>query len=423
MGLGCQVGMDNCPSNSPTTLVGTVYAPNGTLPIYNARVYVPQTTATLPVIADQVACRTCSSPLSATPVAVTASDTSGVFRLSGVPSGSNVPLVIEMGKWRRAVTIPTVTKCIENPALPAELTRLPRNAGEGHIPRIAITTGRSDALECLAWRLGIAQGEFATDGGLGRVHLYAGGDGTNSFSMGGNFAPATALWSNLNKLMTYDAVMMSCEGSTSEFRDQKPQTSIDNMAAYANAGGRILFNHLHVYWIQNMMGFGATATYLPGLDPPPSPGTFTVNQAFPKGAAFAQWLTAPAVGASSTLGQLSTVGSEHSVTAVTSPTVEWLSMAPNPNNNQRSSQALSFNTPLTDPEGQRCGRSTFVDLHVKGTVVTPSGNTGGDDSDPAKPFPTGCSANPISPQQKAVAFLLFDLTACVQPDQVAPVLP
>jgi hypothetical protein len=396
-----------------------VYAPNGTLPIYNARVYVPRTATALPAISDQVACRTCSSPLSAAPVAVTLSDASGGFRLSGVPSGSNVPLVIELGKWRRAVTLRTVTKCVDNPITSAELTRLPRTAAEGHIPRIAITTGGADALECLPRRLGIPDTEITTDGGTGRVHLYAGGDGTASFLAGGNFAPATALWSNRDKLMTYDMVMMSCEGSTSAFRDQKPQTSIDNMAAYANAGGRVLFTHLHLYWLQNMMGFGATANYVGNLDPPPSPANVTVNQSFPKGLAFAQWLQGSLVGATTTLGQLSVSGAEHSVTAVTSPTVEWLSMSPNPSNNQHSSHALSFNTPMTDPEAQQCGRSAFADLHVK----FPVGSTGGDDSDISKPFPTGCKTNDMSPQQKALGFLIFDLSGCVQPDRLAPTLP
>src|SRR4029079_6769252 len=79
----------------------------------------------------------------------------------------------------------------------------------------------------------------------GRVHLYAGGDGTNSFEAGGAFTAATTLWSSASKLAGYDMLWSSCEGSTSKFIDQKPQTSIDNVAAYANGGGRLFFSHLH----------------------------------------------------------------------------------------------------------------------------------------------------------------------------------
>jgi hypothetical protein len=59
-------------------------------------------------------------------------------------------------------------------------------------------------------------------------------------------------------------------------------------------------------------------------------------------------------------------------------------------------------------------------MHVK---VTAASGGGGDDSDPSKPFPSGCKTNDMTPQQKAVEFLLFDLGACIQPDSVGPAPP
>src|SRR4029079_6577948 len=97
-------------------------------------------------------------------------------------------------KWRRQITVPTVTACVDNPIASADQTRLPRTQSEGHIPKIAVPTAAAAALECLLRRIGIADTEFTTDGGNGRVHLYAGGGGTNSFSAGGNFEPPTPLW-------------------------------------------------------------------------------------------------------------------------------------------------------------------------------------------------------------------------------------
>ena len=38
-------------------------------------------------------------------------------------------------------------------------------------------------------------------------------------------------------------IAISCEGSVSKFVAQKPQASVDNIAAYANGGGRLLFSH------------------------------------------------------------------------------------------------------------------------------------------------------------------------------------
>ena len=113
-----------------------------------------------------------------------------------------------------------------------------------------MTTGGADALECFLRRIGIADTEFTSDAGTGRVHLYEGGDGTNSFMTGGTFSAATTLWSSPTKLANYDMIGFSCEGSTSKFVDQKPQTSVDNIVAYANSGGRLFFGHYHFYWLQ-----------------------------------------------------------------------------------------------------------------------------------------------------------------------------
>jgi hypothetical protein len=410
-----------CAGTARTTISGTVYDPAGKLPLYNAVVYVPN--APLDPVPEGVSCDRCSVRASGSPIAAALTGVNGRFTLEGVPAGTNIPLVIQVGKWRRQLTIPTVAPCVDNPITDVNLTRLPRTQSEGHIPRIAVTTGGADALECLIRRIGIADSEFTSDGGTGRVHLYAGGDGTNSFATGGAFAPATTLWSNPAKLALYDLVVLSCEGSTSQFMAQKPQTSIDNIANYANGGGRLFLSHLHFYWLQRRMpDFSGTAAYIGNLPPPPPGVALTVNQTFPKGMALAQWLNLPAVNASPTLGQITVNGPEHSVTSVNPPTTEWIYLPSNPNDGsqrRRSSQYLSFNTPVGAPEAMQCGRAVFTDIHIKASV----GSTGGDDSDPGKPFPGGCKTNEMSPQGKALAFLLFDLSACVQPDNVPPVPP
>jgi hypothetical protein len=389
-----------------TSVSGTVYDPAGKLPIFNATVYVP--TTPLDPFPPNVICDRCSGSVSGSPVATTVTDPGGRFRLEGVPPGNNVRLVIQVGRWRREVTIPAVTACTDTPIAGADLTRLPRTQAEGNIPRIAVTTGGADALECLIRRFGVADSEFTTDGGTGRVHLYAGGKGTDSFAAGGPFAAATALWSSPSKLASYDMILLSCEGSTSQFLAQKPQTSVDNVAAYVNAGGRLFLSHLHYFWLQQSPAFSGTGTYAGGLSPPDEGAIATVSQTFPRGVVLAQWLAGPMVNASTAPGQLALYGSEHSVTAVTPPTTEWIYI-PSP----RASQALSFNAPVGMPEANQCGRVLFADIHVKAGVSTTGGFTGGDDSDPEKPFPTGCQNNETSPQAKAMEFLLFDLVSCL----------
>src|SRR5688572_15172153 len=146
VGLECQVVNCNAMGAPPTTLVGTVYAPNGTLPLQGVTVYVPRDP--LPPIADGVECTRCANTLPGSAIAQATSDAEGKFRLENVPVGSDIPLVITTGKWRREVKLASVAQCQDNSLTPAE-TRLPKNKSEGHIPKIAITTGGADSMECL----------------------------------------------------------------------------------------------------------------------------------------------------------------------------------------------------------------------------------------------------------------------------------
>jgi len=412
--------MPTCTGATKTTISGTVYDPAGVIPLYNVIVYIPS--GPLPTLAEGVSCDKCGAEVNA-PFASALTDENGHFSmtLEPVPSTTQVPLVMQIGKWRRQITIPSLQTCKDNPLTDKNQMRLPRTQSEGHIPRIAMTSGKADTLECLARRIGLADTEFTNDAGNGRVHLYAGGGGATAFSAGGNYSPATALWSSRTKLANYDMVIMSCEGSTSDYVDMKPQTSVDNLTNYANSGGKIFASHLHFYWMQHSAMFNATAAYIGNLTSPPDGTILTVNQTFPKGQALAKWLAGPMVNASTTLGQLTVNGSEHTVTSVNPPTSEWIYLASNPSDSQkrRSSQYLSFNTPVGTPEANQCGKVVFTDIHIKDSV----GATGGDKAGAANPFPSGCKMNETSPQGKALEFLFFDLSSCVEPPDTTPVPP
>jgi hypothetical protein len=90
--------------------------------------------------------------LSGKPIATALTDANGRFVLENVPVVANLPVVIQVGKWRREIKVPTVTACVDNPITDVNLTRLPRTKAEGHIPKIALTTGGSDALSACCAR-------------------------------------------------------------------------------------------------------------------------------------------------------------------------------------------------------------------------------------------------------------------------------
>jgi hypothetical protein len=372
-------------------------------------------------------CQQCNANLSGDPITTTLTDSSGKFRLEGVPTGTNIPLVMQVGRWRRQVTIPKVTACVDNPITDRNLTRLPRNRSEGHIPLIAITTGGQDALECLIPRIGLDRSEVTTDTGGGRVHLYAGGIdsaplslGATSMTPGGLLPRAETLWSNTAKMRGYDIVMFSCEGAEAT---PSKAAYIANFEDYVNNGGRAFLTHFHYAWLKyGTQPFQGTANYVgAGLDPP-SPITATINTSFPKGAALADWLVV--VGATPRRGELAIYESKNSVTTANPPTQDWISIANNPTQgNQPALQYLTFNTPIGAPVEQQCGRVVDTDLHIGALVGLGGQAQGGDESNPLVPYPNGCSNRPMSPQAKALEFIFFDLSACVQPDFEPPKPP
>src|SRR6185503_12676465 len=112
-GLSCfQV---DCPGGGTTSLSGTVYMPNGTLPLYGATVYVPA--GTVGPLAPGAQCDRCGTVLSGGSLVQATTDTMGRFFLTDVPTtdrmpaGGTVPLVIQVGKWRRQVQLPAVGEC------------------------------------------------------------------------------------------------------------------------------------------------------------------------------------------------------------------------------------------------------------------------------------------------------------------------
>lgn len=410
-----------CAPGVATTVTGVVYDPAGKTPLYNVMVYVPK--AGVAPLTAGVTCDRCDSNI-LNPVVSAVTDTHGKFVLRDVPVGADIPLVIQVGKWRRQIKIPSVAACADTPLTDPNLTRLPRNQTEGDIPKIAITTGGADSMECLPRRLGIDDSEFSTSGGAGRIHLFAGTDhiegqandiATKAFAptlnAGAALTPATDMWANVDSLKQYDIVILSCEGGVME--DAKPVTSRQALYDYASQGGRVFASHWHHLW------FSAGPDPVPQVgtwsdrEQPSDPSTGTIDQSFEKGKALAEWLVN--VNASTALGQMDIVQPRDNIQAV-DPGVarQWITVQnDNYPNEPTAIQYLSFNAPLGVAEEQACGRAVFTDLHVSAT---------GNDK-PGEPFPSGCEVRELSSQEKAVSFMLFDLSACIQNDDQPPKPP
>jgi hypothetical protein len=401
-----------------TRIKGKVFDPAGRLALYNVLVYVPN--APLEAFSDGASCDRCGSKVT-NPVTSAVTDETGAFVLEGAPAGTHVPLVMQVGKWRRQVMLPTVVGCTDTVIADPNVTRLPKNQAEGDLPRIAIAAGGADQMECLPRRLGIDDSEFTTTAGKGRIHLYSGGsdDKTKPITQfaptlngGATLPPASDLWSTTAALQKYDIVILSCEGGS--YMNQKPMSSRQALYDYASAGGRIFASHLHDTWFAHGPApVPTTGSWSQRQDPAANGESITasINQTFPKGAALAHWLLN--VGASTTLGQVSVRYSRDNLQAV-NPAIsrEWITVQnPHYATVPQSVQYMSFNTPIGVPEEQACGRAVYTNLHV---AELDNGGMG------QPPFPTGCEDRDLSTQEKIVAFMLFDLSACIQNDDVKP---
>ncbi len=400
-----------------TTISGTVYDPAGRNPLYGVAVYVPKSTpAALP---SGAACNSCSELYTGEPVAAAITDAAGKFTMNGVPGSGKTPLVLQVGKWRKQLVV-DVTACKDNP-LPDRSLTLPKNHTEGDIPNIAITTGQADTLECLLRRVGIDAAEYVPGaGGAGRIHIFQGtgwtaGPGPNTQPAAPD--PMTVLWDASAHMMPYDMVLMSCLGDEPGpalvgLSDTNRQALYD----YAAAGGRVFASHFHYAWFNagpfggaNLASWSAGANNI-GTVNASIAATLPNGQPFPKGIALKAWLGN--VGALQG-GELTIQEARRNATvsAANPASQPWIVADTGP------TQYLSFDTPIGAAPDKVCGRVVFSDLHVGGA----SGDYGGNPK--GATTPAGCAANDLSPQEKALEFMLFDLSSCVTPNSVPPPPP
>jgi hypothetical protein len=366
-----------------TTVSGTVFAPDGKLPIYNAAVYIP-TTALSPITSG-VGPATCAS---GTPPLVVHTDTSGHFKLGHIPANASA-LVMQVGKWRRMVPLPAITSCADNP-IDVTTTRLPRISSEGDMPQIAVTTGAADSFECLLLAAGIDPSEFVVGpSAAGHIHLYQ----ENGASLIGSTAlPNAATLFTQSALAPYDIVMFSCPGSPSMLATPPNAAT---MRTWADGGGWLFLMHFGYQWlIQGPTPWATMAQFSMG---PIDAGVATVSvDTTPAiGQKMSDWLTA--VNASMSAGTFQLVaGTGRNSCSTIDNQIATRRLFLDPALNANTSGVQSFTW-----ENSGGGRVTFDDVHVSGT----GGN-------PGQAFPSECIVGALTAQQKALLFQLFETPTC-----------
>lgn len=442
-GSGWDCKIASCEGGAPTTVTAKVYDPAGKVPLANVVVYVPN--APLAPIATGPTCDNCATPVSGSPVASALTDATGQFVMTNVPVGTNVPLVIQIGKWRRVVSLSQVKACQNNPFDDPTTFRLPRDQSEGNLPKIALAAGGADTLECLLLRIGISSAEFTDPSGTGRVNLYVDdiygtasvNTPTSSYQGGSTFPPFSGLFTTANAvadgglndagidpLSAYDMVIVSCQGSQSAGR-AVTSAEKQGLKKFVDTGGRAFLSHYNYSWLRGGDVVGSkdlapsaegsaidlqtkytqtpfppiavwedptALTYAPGGD-----GAYLVDTTFPSGSELSAWLFS--VGASTTQGQIGLVNVKDPATSVLAGVAQrWIYQT------GLGEPYISANTPIEKAASpsEQCGRIVQTGIHVAAAV-----------NDSHGPFPSGCVSAGLTAQEKALEYLLFDLSSCV----------
>ncbi len=374
-----------CNDGKGAVISGRILAPNGMLPLGGVTVYVPS--ATVDPLPNGASCFRCESAFNGVPIAKAVTAADGRFEIIDAPVGERVPLVVQTGKWRRSLEL-QVADCQES-VVDEAASRLPRRQSEGNLPAIALVSGGEDTLECLLRKLGVDDREFTFMADAGRVRLYQGKGGISQISgveMSQLPAPA-ALWPSLHN---FDLVLLGSE--LDQNVAQKPAPVVEALHNYAAAGGRVLLQHFQNYFLSaGSEAVSSVATFQPGPDLP-DPFTATVDESSARGKALADSLLAAAP--ETARGSVRLSAGKNTVKAVQPPALPLIA-----GTMPTTVQAFSLELPLGE-DASSCGRITETE------ILTASGDTIAD-------FPTGCTSQTLSAQEQALAYLIFDLGACL----------
>jgi hypothetical protein len=436
-------GVCTCPNGNTTTITGHVYDPAMKNPLFNVSVFIPDPASPLPNL-DTVPIGCGCMQLFPSSVIATGypTDANGFFSIPCAPSGT-VSLVVQTGKWRMqfdGISVkPNTTNAVPN-------LRLPRNSQEGSIPNIAISTGGADSLECLPLRIGVDAAEYVPGPAAGgHIHIYQGenGAGAATTQPAAPLAPA-ALWDSQADLNSHDVVLLSCEGhettDTGGGGGRGGALTAQHqgfLQTYANMGGRVFASHFHYAWF-NTGPFGAPpnqlANWTTGAQqindtmsfPSDIDTTLFNGMAFPEGAALQQWLgNVQALDGNGKLQIAFARDNVHAGALLQPPSTEWIKLDSSVTQAPNATQYFSVDMPIGATAEALCGRMVYSDLHVSGgpgaQLPAPNQNVAVDYPGAGGMMgaggivPTQCAVRDLIPQEKALEFMLFDLSSCLVP--------
>ncbi len=257
-GMGMQRPNPNPKPQGLGRLSGKVVAPEGTIPIAGALVYLTNTPPA--PIPDGVYCDKCVHLPDGTPHTTT--QVNGQFQLEAGPG--SYQLVVQKGAFRR---IRPLTVREGDQAVPLALTTLPSitdKANGDDIPKIAVVLGGWDPIEVVLAKMGL-KATLSKDG-TGKVQVLA--KDAPAFDIYGLHHPlemsphpnANALLSDAKEMGKYHIVFLPCSGSpnTGDPGSGPKCSGVYNSAAkttlqnFVQAGGRVYASDWYYEYVRQV---------------------------------------------------------------------------------------------------------------------------------------------------------------------------
>jgi len=393
-GLSCfQVA---CNNGGSTTISGKVTAPNGLDPVNGAVVYVPA--GVVAPLTTGVSCEICSDGASnALVTATTATD--GSFTLTNVPATTQVPLVIQKGRFRRQIKF-DVGACVDN-KISIDQARLPKNQKEGDLPKMAVGVGDYDQIECVLRSIGIDDSEFSGPTGPGAVHLYDNAGGKPSLE---------SLVYDSATLNQYNLVFVNCTNTTFDTYSNQYLARM-NIGNYVGAGGRLYVTDWSYDYMEQVSAFAPYIFFDGGGD---------MDKPQPLGAAQWVWSGDPLT---ATIGDPNLAEWMKDANASTNGTVDiegsWalaLSTSPDPRYKSTTwvhGTANGTDRPMTVTyDYNSCGKVLWSSYHTQ----EPGGGSSSGIFGSSK-FPGYCISTPSTmiAQEKILEYLILQISSCIDP--------
>ncbi len=376
-----------------STLTGTVKAPEGTIPISGALVYLVPTAPD--AIPSGVYCDTCVKLEVGTPYTFSKAD--GSFSLGAVSLGSQM-LVVQKGQFRRVRSINVTAGSV---AVPVAMTTMPKKtdaAAGDTIPHMALVNGTWDAIDVSLARMGLGTIVTTTDPifhipttGVDKKtapYDYYYGDPAYVPGSKGDY---TKILDDYSVLSQYHVIFLPCSWSSGTTCDTSQPAADDakaktNLQNFVKAGGKVYATDYsyefvrqifpgYVHWQEETSAIGSACLSGSWDSPAVSPDQGLTD-----------WLAAQSITSFSVQQNwtaLSGVSPQQTVDEKGNPITETPKIWVN-------ATASSYGTiPTTVSFQQQCGRVLYSTYH------------------------TESSSSTLQPQERALLYILLEVGVCL----------